>query len=162
MKVQAVAWRMVAHWIPHEHTGARDPVSGHFRGGRAGDTTSESFFENRVRPVLAGICLRCHGPQKQSGGLRLDSRDAMVKGGESGAAIDASNLDRSLLVLAIRRIDGVSAMPPDKALLPQQVADLKAWVSAGAPWPAHSARINAASHWAFQPIREVVPPAVKI
>jgi mono/diheme cytochrome c family protein len=127
---------------------------------RAEDTVSEAFFENRVRPVLAGVCLRCHGPQKQSGGLRLDSRDAIVNGGESGAAIDASNLDRSLLLLAIRRIDGVSAMPPDKALVPQQVADLTAWVRSGAPWPARTARISALSHWAFQPIREVIPPAV--
>ena len=52
---------------------------------RAEDAASEAFFENRIRPVLAGVCLRCHGPQKQSGGLRLDSREAIVKGGESGA-----------------------------------------------------------------------------
>jgi hypothetical protein len=87
-------------------------------GAKAEDAASEAFFENRIRPVLAGVCLRCHGPQKQSGGLRLDSRDAMMKGGESGAAIDASHFDRSLLLLAIRRIDIVSAMPPDKTLLP--------------------------------------------
>jgi mono/diheme cytochrome c family protein len=128
---------------------------------RTGDATGDAFFENRVRPVLAGVCLRCHGPQKQSGGLRLDSRDAMAKGGESGAAIDATNFNESLLLRAIRRIDGVSAMPPDKALSPQQVVDLAAWVSAGAPWPAHAAGITAAPHWAFQPIRAVVAPAVR-
>jgi hypothetical protein len=55
----------------------------------------------------------------------------MVKGGESGAAIDATNLDRSPLLLASRRIDGISAMPPDKALSHQQMADLNACVSAG-------------------------------
>jgi len=129
-------------------------------GARAEDSVTEEFFENRVRPVLAGVCLRCHGQEKQSGGLRLDTRDALLKGGESGPAFDKNDPDQSLLLEAIRRSDDVSAMPPDKALPPPQVADLTAWVNAGAPWPKQTARIKAASHWAFEPIRDVVPPAV--
>jgi hypothetical protein len=128
---------------------------------RADDARAEDFFENRIRPVLAGVCLRCHGEQKQSGGLRLDSRDGLIKGGESGPAIDRSNLDQSLLLDAVRRVEDVSAMPPDRPLPPHHVADLAAWVKAGAPWPKRTARIQATTHWAFQPIRDAAPPAVQ-
>ncbi len=128
---------------------------------RADDAHADSFFENRIRPVLAGVCLRCHGGQKQSGGLRLDSRDTMVRGGDSGPAIVAGNLEESLLLRAVRREKDVAAMPPEKALPPGQVADLEAWIKAGAPWPKQSGRIAAATHWAFQPIRDPMPPDVR-
>ena len=128
---------------------------------RADDARAEDFFENRVRPVLSGICLRCHGPQKTSGGLRLDSREGLARGGDSGPAIDPGHLEESLLLEAVRRDEDVSAMPPDRPLSSQQVADLTAWVRAGAPWPARAARIGAATHWAFQPIRDHTPPAVR-
>ncbi len=127
----------------------------------ADDATAESFFENRIRPVLAGVCVRCHGPQKQSGGLRLDSRDALIKGGESGPAISTGDLEQSLLLRAVRREKDVSAMPPDRALPRDQVADVAAWIKAGAPWPKRSERIAAAKHWAFQPICDVKPPDVR-
>ncbi len=99
--------------------------------------------------------------QKQSGGLRLDSRDSMMKGGDSGPAIVEGNLEASLLLRTVKRDKDVEAMPPDKALSPGQVADLAAWIKAGAPWPKRSERIAAAKHWAFQPIREPVPPDVQ-
>ena len=95
----------------------------------AQDPRSEDFFENRVRPVLAAGCLRCHGEQKQSGSLRLDSLEGLIKGGDSGPAIDLGDLDRSRLLRAVRRLDDVPAMPPDKPLPGQQVADLSAWVT---------------------------------
>jgi mono/diheme cytochrome c family protein len=138
-------------------------VVGLARVGRAEDAKSEEFFEKRVRPILAGTCLRCHGDQKQSGGFRLDTRDALLKGGESGPAIDLANADKSRVLLAIGRADDeVSAMPPDKgeALSPAQVADLTAWIKAGAPWPQSVARFESARHWAFQPLRDPAPPAV--
>ncbi len=128
---------------------------------RGDDARSEAFFENRIRPVLAGVCLRCHGDQKTSGGLRLDSRDGLTKGGESGPAIDPGGREESLLLQAVRRVEDVSAMPPDRPLAAHQVADLTAWVKAGAPWPERTARIKAVEHWAFQPIREAAPPAVR-
>ena len=127
----------------------------------ADDATAESFFENRIRPVLAGVCVRCHGPQKQSGGLRLDSRETLTTGGDSGPAIGADDLDQSLILRAVRREKEVRAMPPDRALPRDQVADLAAWIRAGAPWPKRSERIAAAKHWAFQPIRDANPPDVR-
>jgi hypothetical protein len=124
------------------------------------DARSEAYFENRVRPVLAGTCFRCHGGQKLSGGLRVDTRDSLLKGGDSGPAIDLRAPAESMLVRAIERHEDVSGMPPDKPLPPRQVSDLTAWVKAGAPWPALSPRFRAELHWAFQPIRNVTPPPV--
>ncbi len=127
----------------------------------ADDPASEEFFEKRVRPVLAGTCFRCHGGQKTGGELRVDSREALVRGGESGAAIDLTKPKQSLLLAAIRREDNVSAMPPDKPLAASAVADLTAWITAGAPWPKDYQKFDAAPHWAFQPLRRVLPPSVQ-
>src|SRR5919197_2439896 len=74
------------------------------------------FFERHVRPVLSEHCWSCHGPKKQTAGLRLDSRTAIVKGGESGPAIYEKDPAKSLLLAAIRR-EGPLQMPP-KAKLP--------------------------------------------
>src|ERR1700757_3190269 len=62
----------------------------------------ETFFELKIRPVLAGTCFKCHGGQKTSSGLRVDSRDALVRGGDSGPAVVPGQPDESLLVQAVR------------------------------------------------------------
>ncbi len=101
-------------------------------------TEAESFFETRVRPVLHEHCVECHGPEKQKGGLRLDSRDALLKGGESGAAVSPGNPAGSLLLKAVRQEDPDLKMPPAKSgpRLPDAViADLQRWVETGAAWP---------------------------
>src|SRR5262245_39470371 len=96
----------------------------------------DELFERNIRPVLAGTCFRCHGDQKTSGGLRVDSRAALLTGGESGPAIVPGNPGESLLLKALLRDDDVSAMPPDKAVVDTTVAAFEAWIRAGAPWPA--------------------------
>ncbi len=123
----------------------------------------EDFFEAKIRPVLVGTCFRCHGGTKTSGDLRIDSRERLLKGGDSGAAIVAGKPEESLLIKAIQRQADVSAMPPDKdkALRSDQVADFVAWIKAGAVWPAQTAKFEAAKHWAFEPIRDVAPPVVQ-
>jgi mono/diheme cytochrome c family protein len=123
----------------------------------------EDFFEARIRPILVGTCFRCHGETKTSGGLRIDSRETLLKGGETRPAVVPGKPEESLLVRAIRREEDVSAMPPVKAnaLRPDQVADFVAWVKAGAVWPATTAKIVAVKHWAFEPIRDVAPPEVQ-
>src|SRR5262245_39087243 len=73
------------------------------------------FFESKVRPVLAEHWFRCHGPEKQKRGLRLDSREAMLKGSESGPVIVPGQPDKSLLVEAITQ-KGDLKMPPDEKL----------------------------------------------
>jgi hypothetical protein len=120
----------------------------------------DSFFESKVRPVLAGVCVRCHGPQKASGGLRLDSREALIRGGKSGRVVDLDDPSESLLIEAIHRGEDVKPMPPDKPLSPAMVADLERWIRSGAPWPKASAPVVAARHWSFQPVHAVSPPAI--
>ena len=93
------------------------------------------LFENRVRPLLAEFCIECHGPKKQRGGLRLDSREAWERGGEGGAVIVRGRPEASRLIAAVRRVDTEAAMPPKKVLTVRQVEDLEQWIAIGAPDP---------------------------
>ena len=90
-----------------------------------------------ARGVLAHRCTKCHGQQKQKGGLRLDLRDAAMKGGEDGAVIAPGKPEASDLIRRIRLAHGADdAMPPEKGPLdPQDIATLVKWIAAGAPWP---------------------------
>jgi cytochrome c553 len=132
--------------------------------GQAPPGDAETLFEQKIRPVLAGTCLKCHGGEKVSGGLRLDSRASILKGGDSGPAIVPGEPDESLLVQAIRHEDGL-AMPPKKPKLPDPtIADFERWVKLGAPDP-RTGRSNpedesARRHWAFQPVKKGEPPRV--
>ncbi len=134
------------------------------------------FFEKRIRPVLVENCYQCHSAtsEKLKGGLRLDSRAGMLKGGESGAAIVPGKPDESLLVKAVRYKNEDTAMPPKKKLADAQVADLEVWVQLGSPWPQKDATVPVvdgkkgydwgklrAEHWAFRKVVKANPPAVK-
>ena len=133
------------------------------------------FFESRVRPILAERCFSCHGADKQSGGLRLDSADSVRKGGASGMAVITGNPDESRLIRNIR-YDGPVKMPPGGKLRPDEIAALAEWVKMGAPWPetpsASGSRKSAGSggmviteehrrFWAFRPISRPRIPSVK-
>src|SRR5689334_10517816 len=99
---------------------------------------SVDFFEKRIRPVLHDQCIGCHGPEKQKGGLRLDSRAALLRGGDSGAAVVPGDPDRSLLLRAMRQTDAEFAMPPRKSgkKLPGNVLeDVARWIREGAAFP---------------------------
>lgn len=128
-------------------------------GDDSPDAKSEQFFELKVRPVLAGTCVKCHGESKASGGLRVDSREALLTGGDSGPAIAPGDPQGSLLITAIGHADDVLKMPPKAPLPPTVQADLKAWVAAGAPWPsAAEGPITGEAHWAFQPLDVIAVP----
>jgi hypothetical protein len=132
-------------------------------GGLVRADERDDFFETKIRPVLINSCLRCHGELKSSGELRVDSRDALMKGGESGPAIIPGNPVESRLIQAIQRHEDVSAMPPEKekALRPDQIASFVTWVKDGATWPAATARFEVARHWAFEPLRDAAIPEVQ-
>ena len=99
-------------------------------------------FESEVLPVLERRCFACHGPLRQRGDLRLDSRPAMLIGGGRGAAIVPGDAQASLLVSAIRREDELE-MPPPRALDDGERALLEAWIDAGAEWPlAHEEEVG--------------------
>lgn len=128
------------------------------------------FFETKIRPVLATQCAECHSKEskKLQGGLRVDTRDGLRQGGDSGPAVVPGNLDESLLVQAIRYKDESLRMPPKAKLSDQVVADFENWVQMGAPDPrTESTRTTARTSidleagrrfWAFQPPRRIRPP----
>ena len=99
---------------------------------------SADFFEAKVRPVLAANCYDCHA-DGQMGGLRLDSREALLKGGRSGPAVVPGDPDKSLLIQAIRQTSETLKMPKGGRLPPDEIAALTDWVRAGAVWPASAA-----------------------
>ena len=106
-------------------------LTGRLAAAAPPDPRAGEFFEAKVRPVLAEHCYSCHGEKKQRGGLRLDTRDALRKGGETGPGVVPGNLDKSLLITAIRYKHADLRMPPDKQLKAEQVAALERWVSMG-------------------------------
>jgi hypothetical protein len=143
------------------------------------DSASLEFFERKVRPVLVQSCYQCHSAtsEKLKGGLYVDSRAGLLKGGESGPAVFPGDPAKSLLIKAIRSADADVQMPPKQKLTDQQVADLTRWVQMGAPWPAEKKPAGAVAgqptltqdqkyaqlkkdHWAWQPVKQATPPTV--
>jgi cytochrome c553 len=130
------------------------------------------FFEKNVRPILSDRCYECHSASKNSskGGLILDSRDGAFKGGDEGPSVVPGNLEKSLLIKAVRYTDPEFAMPPKKTggkLPDDKIAILEEWVKMGAPMPAGGAAKltgltgKARDHWAFQPVTKPTVPEVK-
>ncbi len=135
-------------------------------------SAEQDFFEKKVRPVLVEHCYKCHGNGKTKGGLSLTSREALLKGGDSGPALVPGDTAKSLLLQALRH-EGETKMPPKGKLAKDAVADLSEWVKRGAAWPATrtgsdtiragGASIGPAerSFWSFQTIANPKPPVVK-
>jgi hypothetical protein len=128
------------------------------------------FFENRIRPVLSRNCYKCHSVQaeKVKGGLLLDSREGVLKGGDTGPAIIPGDPDHSLLIKAVHYTDPDLQMPPKGNQLPDTVvADLVAWVKMGAPDPRTATVAQKAwadsskTHWAWQRLTKPSIPAVQ-
>ena len=130
------------------------------------------FFEKEVRPLLVKRCFECHGNvgDDLKGGLRLDSRDALIKGGDTGPSLDVEHPEKSLLLDAIRYGETYQ-MPPKTKLPAEELAILEKWILAKAPWPAETKTEGAApkkfdlmarkaSHWAWKPI--VSPPIPQV
>ena len=129
------------------------------------------FFESKVRPLLAQKCYSCH-TASALGGLRLDSRDSMLKGGKSGPAIVPGKADESLLLRAVLQSDDKLKMPmAGERLSAQEVADLRRWIQAGAMWPEPAAAVVAKkgfsisaeqrAFWSLQPLRQPSQPTVR-
>ncbi len=120
----------------------------------------EAFFEAKIRPVLVESCFKCHGGTKVSNKLRVDSRAALVTGGRSGPALVPGQPDKSLLLQAIRHTHDDLKMPPGQKLPAHVAKDFADWIGQGAVWSKTSkAGFNAQQHWAFQPVKNVPPPA---
>jgi len=140
----------------------------------AADENGTEFFEKHIRPLLVERCYECHSAKakKLKGGLRLDTREGLSAGGDSGAAVVPGNPEESLLIKSVRRLDKDLSMPPKEALEDSQVADLITWVKMGAPDPrVASDHVEATPEkppydfaaarrqWAFHKPEPVTPPA---
>src|SRR5712692_7314933 len=131
---------------------------------------SPEFFESKVRPILATNCYACHA-NSQLAGLRIDSRAAMLKGGQTGPSIVPGDPDKSLLIQAVRQT-GELKMPKGGKLKKEEVEALVEWVRAGAVWPeappvaaaksgTYVIRPEHRAFWSFQPIHDPPVPAVR-
>lgn len=131
------------------------------------------FFEKKVRPILASHCYSCHSADtKPSGDLRVDDRNGLLTGGDTGPAVVPGHPEKSLLLQRVKLADGKKQMPKEGDLLtPAEIADLTQWILDGAAWPRE--RIPAslgrtrpvyeelkAKHWAWQPLTSPTPPQV--
>ncbi|MCC6797845.1 MAG: PSD1 domain-containing protein [Candidatus Hydrogenedentes bacterium] len=133
----------------------------------AADPAALDHFESQIRPLFITHCIQCHGPEKQKGGLRLDSRAGWMNGGEKGPAIVPSEVENSLLIKAVRRIDAHLQMPPDEKLSAEEIAALEKWVASGAPDPRETSeaapkreKADPKTFWSFQPIQDPAPPTI--
>ncbi len=166
----AIAMVMIAAWIgPAIAPDAA--VAGDGASPRK-DQTRPVDFTAEIRPILARACLKCHGPEKPKGGLRLDSRAGAVAGGDSGEpAIKPGHPEASDLMKRVASDDPGVRMPMRGDALGRGEIDLlRRWIAEGAPWP--DAAVAAAparptekvvtdadrDHWSFRPLRPVVPP----
>ena len=127
----------------------------------------DRFFETRVRPLLVEKCVSCHGPQKQKSGLRLDSRAAVLAGGDGGGVVVGGKPGESSLVKALHYAGDVK-MPPAGKLPAADIADLERWVALGLPWPADqpatagTAGTPAAKDlWSLKPLTNPAVPEIK-
>jgi len=129
-------------------------------------------FEKKIRPLLVEHCYECHTADKAKGGLALDSRMGIIKGGDSGPALVPGKPDQSLLIKAVRHTDPHIKMPKKGGKLKDsQIHDLEQWVANGAPdprtettqalSPQEKLKQDGQAHWAFKPISTPTPPVVK-
>jgi mono/diheme cytochrome c family protein len=124
----------------------------------AGAAASTEYFESKVRPILAEHCYDCHTDERL-GGLRLDSREAMLKGGRSGPAVVPGDPDRSLMIQAVRQTSDKLKMPKGGRLKSEEVDALVEWVRAGAVWPTYGASAAAQSAGGVKPVEGTAPAA---
>ncbi len=121
-------------------------------------------FARDVQPILESRCLSCHGPEMQESGFRVDRRDRLLKGGDSGTpAVVPKQVTKSLLIERVTAADPDVLMPPEgKPLTKAEIASLKAWIESGATMPQAFKEVKrtTSTHWSFQPIANVEPPAI--
>ena len=136
----------------------------------------QQFFESRVRPLLSTKCQECHGDGIAEAGLRLDSRQALIRGADSGPVVVLGKAAESRLLAVVRHADNI-AMPPEGKLSDDEISVLETWISAGAPWSGPGGDDDTSTpaagpvdmqqrlkdalrdHWAFQPLLRHEPPA---
>lgn len=135
------------------------------------DDNDVRFFETKIRPLLASKCYKCHGPEKQESGLRLDTFKGIIEGGDSGPAVEPESAEESLLINAVGYTNEALQMPPEAPLAKQQIADLRRWVDLGVPHPDAGGRRlprqstddikDGRQFWSFRPVEDPTLPIVQ-
>ena len=116
-------------------------------------------FYRDIEPIFRASCYTCHGPDKQEGDLRMDSRAALLKGGEDGPGLVVGNGSKSAIVLRTLGEGDGARMPKKKApVAKEEIALIRQWIDQGAPWPAGPT--GDVRHWAYVPPKPAVPPTV--
>jgi len=129
-------------------------------GASAQETPSDPVrFVRDVLPILNHSCVKCHGPEKQKGGLRLDQREAGLRGGNSGKAIVPGNSAASRLIQFLLVEDRDERMPRnDEPLTRERIEILRRWIDQGAVWPDEIPDPRAEPHWGWKrPLRAALP-----
>jgi cytochrome c553 len=134
------------------------------KSASADEAEDNAFFEQKIRPLLIERCQECHGSKKQEGGVRLDARVAIRRGGDSGAIVPPGKeppsdeaLNESKLFQVVE-YNGDIKMPPDGKLSDEQIADIRQWIAKRTPWPKERLPEDLArlekwrEHWAFKPV----------
>ena len=124
---------------------------------------SAQLFERTIRPLLSEKCSSCHG-ELETSGLRVDSRDRLLRGGSQGPAIVAGDPESSLLMKAVRHSHATLKMPPSGRLSPREIQSLASWIQQGAVWPEapeKAKRLDGTvitqedrAFWSFQPVKK--------
>ena len=135
-------------------------------------TKDAEFFEQQIRPLLVAHCTECHGDRKQEAKLRLDSREALLAGGESGPALVPGDPEKSLLIAAVHYKADVAQMPPKGKMDDEKIKKLTRWVQSGAVWPVSKTpmrtevaggdnkwklRPQDRDFWSFKPVVKTIP-----
>ena len=137
-------------------------------GGPA-EPEGDRFYREKIRPVLEASCFGCHSAAaaKVKGGLRLDSREGLLRGGDTGPSVVPGKAGESLLIRAIRHEDGLEMPPGKPRLADPAIADFEKWVDLGAPSPGSNPEAagprldDARRHWSFLPVKKAPPPEVR-
>ena len=140
-----------------------------FNSDMQADDDVQAYFAEKVEPILIQRCYKCHGNGKSHGGLNLYTHERVLKGGDSGAAVDLDSPESSLLLDAINYTG--YAMPPDGQLPQPEIDILTRWVELGAHIPERTdvrvviegiPQVNEETkqHWAFQPVKRPEVPAL--
>ncbi len=160
-----------ACFAPHAQLRAAEP--GKALASESNPTAAQlAFFEKSIRPVLVKECFSCHAKTAPAikGGLKLDTREDLLKGGKTGPVVIPGNPDDSRLIQLLRHARGDVKMPPKKKLDDAVIADFATWVAMGVPYPrdgvAGSGKYTidlekGRQFWSFQPPKQAGPPVVK-
>ncbi len=136
---------------------------------QADERAKLDYFENNIRPLLVEKCESCHGEDAQENGFRVDSRDAVLRGGQRGEAIVPGDASTSLLYRMVSGQEEDLTMPPDGDMLSEEEQKyLATWINDGALWSGNQeviadtplARMDSIheNHWAYRPIERPAVP----